>query len=338
MTGFHGARSRIAVLLSLGVVASVIWTPATYAGEAPPASVRFLAVGDTFLGLSIGRRIVRDGPGVVFAHVADRFADADIVLANLECSLSKSGAPWPRKLLHFAGPPKGAAALAIGGIDAVTLANNHTLDYGRSGFTDTQSILDANGVRHVGGGSDAAAARSPLIIERNGLRVATLSYVVAFSGPIRFNTRAWEAGEQTPGIAIARPAQIAADVIRARQMADVVVVAVHSGGEFRTRPNTSQRRMAAAAIEAGASLVVGHGPHVLQGYRQRGRTLIAYSLGNFVFPGYTGRSNDSAILDVRLSASGVESFNWIPVVVRNGFPRLAEGADATRILAQLQPI
>jgi poly-gamma-glutamate synthesis protein (capsule biosynthesis protein) len=299
-----------------------------------------MAVGDTFLGLGIGRRIVNKGPQVAFAKVAETFAQADVVIANLECALSRNGAPWPRKLLHFGAPAKAAEALAVGGIDAVTLANNHTLDYSRPAFLETLDALDRNAVEHAGGGVDAAAAHAPFIIERNGLRIALLSYVTAFWGPERFNTRAWEAGPNLSGVAIARVGDIAADVIAARAIADVVVVAIHGDGEFRRLPNLRQRRMSAAAIDAGAALVIGHGAHVLQGYRSGDHTLITYGLGNFTFPGYPAVANDSAILDVTLSSAGVESFAFIPVVINSssGLPRLATGAEVQRVLGRIKPL
>jgi poly-gamma-glutamate synthesis protein (capsule biosynthesis protein) len=98
------------------------------------------------------------------------------------------------------------------------------------------------------------------------------------------------------------------------------------------------RNFTQAAVDAGAALVIGHHPHVLQGYRRDGGTLIAYSIGNFVFDYFTGRPNDTAILDVTLSATGVDSLRWIPMTIRNGFPRPATGPDAARILARLKPI
>jgi poly-gamma-glutamate synthesis protein (capsule biosynthesis protein) len=297
-----------------------------------------MVVGDLELAFGVGRRIVRDGPQVPFAAVADYLGQADLVIGNLECSLSRNGAPWPKKLLHFGAPAQAAEALAVGGIDAVSNANNHALDFGPDAFVDTLGLLDDQGVGHFGGGANRSAAHAPLVLERNGLRIALLAYVTPFWGPVHFTTKAWEAGPGSTGVAIARADDIAADVAAARELADVVVVSIHSDGEYRHMPKRSQRRMADAAIGAGAALVVGAGPHVLQGYRSGDHTLIAYSLGNFVFPGYTGLAKDSAILDVTLSAEGVESFDWLPVVIRQALPYPATGADADRILTELQPI
>lgn len=301
-------------------------------------TVRLMAVGDMEMAFGVGRRIVNIGPQVPFAAVADDFALADLVLGNLECSLSRNGPPWPRKQLHFGAPRQAAEALAVGGVDVVSVANNHSLDFSRQAFMDTLGYLDAAGVAHSGGGADRASAHTPVVIERNGLTIAFLSYVTGFWGPYHFNTRAWEAKDSTPGIAIARPAEITADVAAARDLADVIVVSLHADGEYHHLPRQSMRRAAQAAVDAGAALVVGSGPHVLQGYRAGDHNLIAYSVGNFVFPGYTGRALDSAILDVTLTADGVTDFTWIPIVIRKALPQPANGDDADRILAVLRPI
>lgn len=299
--------------------------------------VRLMAVGDLEMAFGVGRRIVNIGPEVPFADVVQFFDMADIVIANLECSLSRNGQPWPNKMLHFGAPAKATEALAVGGIDVVSVANNHSLDFGPQAFRDTLRLLDAAGVDHFGGGANSAEARAPLILERNGLRIALLSYVIAFWGPYHFTTRSWEAKPDKTGIAIARADDIAADVTAARDLADVVVVSVHADGEYRRLPKRSQRRMADAAVGAGAALVIEHGPHVLQGYRRGEKSPIAYSLGNFVFPGYDGDARYSAILDVSLSAQGVEAFSWIPVMLVKALPRPATGDDAERILSVLRP-
>lgn len=300
--------------------------------------VRLMAVGDLELAFGVGRRIVNIGPEVPFADVVDFFNSADIVVANLECSLSRNGRPWPGKQLHFGAPVKAAEALAVGGIDVVSVANNHSLDFGPQAFLDTLGLLDAAGVGHSGGGANSAQARAPLILERNGLHIAFLSYVTPFWGPYHFNTRSWEAQLDKTGIAIARVDDIAADVTAARALADVVVVSIHADGEYHRLPKASQRRMADAAIGAGAALVIEHGPHVLQGYRRGEKTLIAYSLGNFVFPGYGGDARYSAILDVSLSAQGVENFSWIPIMLANALPRPAGNAESGWIMARLKPV
>jgi poly-gamma-glutamate capsule biosynthesis protein CapA/YwtB (metallophosphatase superfamily) len=328
-------RPILALALAL-TLTGVAGGPSAHAGES--GVVRLMAVGDMEMAFGVSRRIVNIGVEVPLADVADIFDDADIVVANLECSLSRNGEPWPNKQLHFGATPKAAEALAVGGVDVVSVANNHSLDFGPRAFLDTLELLDAAGVGHYGGGRNSAEARAPLIVERNGLRIAFLSYVTPFWGPYSFTTKSWEAKPDKTGIAIARYDDITADVTAARKVADVVVVSIHADGEYRRLPKRSQRRQAEAAISAGAALVIEHGPHVLQGYRRSGNTLIAYSLGNFVFPGYDGDARYSAILDVRLSAQGVESFSWIPIFLVKALPRPATEAETEWIMARLKPV
>lgn len=297
-----------------------------------------MTVGDVNLAWHVGERITAEGPQVVFDRVEGFFAPADVVVANLECTLSDAGEPWPGKEEHFAAPSGAVGALESAGIDIVTLGNNHTLDFGQGGLVETLEILDNAGIEHVGAGQNASAARAPVIVEDNGLRVALLSYVLPFSAKKGFNTKEWTATENLPGVAIARHELVRADIAAAKRQADVVIVFLHNGGEFRRFPKHSQVRMADTAIAAGAALVVGHGPHNLQGHVRRGRTMIAYSLGNFVFDDYTGPQNDTAILDVTLSARGVEEVSWLPMVIEEGLPRPATADERARIMRQLSHV
>ena len=323
-------------------VAMILAATPVLAAETVPAPqstgvVRLMAVGDVMLARSIGRRIVRGGPGKPWTRVLDYFDQADLVLANLECTISARGTPWPKDF-NFRAPPQAADSLVSAGIDVVTLANNHSLDYGVTAFEDTLNALDARGIAHVGGGLDEAAAHAPLIIERNGLRIAILGYVLAFSPEAGMNMAQWAAGPGKPGLSVATPAVVSREVAAVRPLVDVVLVTVHGGTEYSQGPNKKMRDFTQAAIAAGAALVIGHHPHVLQGYRRTGDTLIAYSLGGFVFDYFTGRPNDTAILDVTLGPSGVESLNWIPIVIQGGFPRPAVGAEIPRIMARLKAI
>jgi len=148
------------------------------------------------------------------------------------------------------------------------------------------------------------------------------------------DTREWAAGANRAGVAIGTPQVVTKDVSAARAVADVVVVMVHGGTEYRARPAGSQRAFAAAAVDAGAALVLGHHPHVLQGYARREGTLVAFSLGNFLFARFDGAANDTAILDVTLTPDGVASLNWIPLVIEGGIPRPAVGPEIPRVIRQ----
>jgi len=313
-----------------------------YQGSVTPSvstgTVRLMAVGDVMLAQSIGRRITKNGLLAPWAKVKSYFDEADLVVANLECTISNRGTAW-NKTFTFRAPLAAADSLAAAGIDAVTNANNHAIDFGRDAFADTLHYLDAAGVGHFGGGANLAAARAPLIIEKNGLRIAFLGYVLPFSGKPNFNTRQWAATATVSGLAIGTPDVVAADVAAAKQVADLVIVMVHGGIEYSFHPSKAQRRFDSAAFAAGATLVIGAHPHVLQGYVYEGYQVIAYSTGNFVFDRFTDAPElDTAILDVTLSARGVESLNWIPIEIHNGFPGPATPTEAARIMSHLKQL
>lgn len=284
---------------------------ATAAATATGGTVRVMAVGDVMLGRSIGTRIRRDGPGVVFAAVKGRFADADLVIANLEGPITTSR-DTERKHYTFRAPPAAAASLRLGHVDVVSVANNHALDQGTRGLLQTIELVTGEGVAVVGGGADLGAATAPVIVERNGLRIAVLAWVDAFTESTGFNTREWRAWPKQPGIAIATTDGIERAVRAAAAEADIVIAVIHAGIEYAPGPNAEQRAYAAAAMRGGATLVIGHHPHVLQGGTTRGDRYVAWSLGNFVFDRMGGAS-ETAILDVTLAADGVRSVRWIPV-------------------------
>ncbi|MGQ0602848.1 MAG: CapA family protein [Anaerolineales bacterium] len=302
---------------------------------AAPVSVSLMAVGDVMLARSIGDRIVSEG-AAPFGEIAATLRSADITIANLECAISERGEPQPKAYV-FRAPPLAVEALSTLGVDVVSLANNHTFDFGLEALVDTVALLNEKGIASVGVGGNASEARTPVIVERNGLRMAFLAYVdVPIESRSGFDTRSWIATDGSPGLAWAYVEAITADVVSAKQQSDMVVVLLHFGFENRAEPTAAQRSQARAAVDAGATLVIGAHPHVLQGAEEYGSGLIAYSLGNFVFDGFEDAANDTAILKVQLGPAGVEAYEWTPAVIKNGFPRLANGEEAARILRSLQ--
>jgi poly-gamma-glutamate capsule biosynthesis protein CapA/YwtB (metallophosphatase superfamily) len=294
-------------------------TPSPQA-EAPSGVVRIAAGGDVMLARSVGARILRDGPEVAFAGVADVLREADLAVVNLECAVAAGGTP-AAKGYTFRAPPVAAAALAAAGIDVVALANNHSLDYGPDALLETLEHLSAHGIGAAGAGGDGAAARAPFVVEKNGLRIAFLSYVET-PAEGAYNRSNWEAGPAKAGVAWLDVEHVVADVAAARRAADAVVVFMHFGFEYHGTPSEAQRRQARAAIDAGASLVLGSHPHVLQEAEEYNGGLIAYSLGNFVFDGFDPPANDSAILLVELTKNGVGRYEFVPVTIVDGLPRL----------------
>ena len=310
-------------LLALGllILACLIASPGSAAPPNPP-QVRLVAVGDVMLGRSIGERITRNGADWPFASVATTLRGADLTIANLECVIAPPGTGSPaRKAYTFRALPAAADSLRRAGIDWVSVGNNHAFDYGPAAFAAQQQLLAGVGIKSAGGGvRDAAYA--PLLQTVNGVRLAFLSYVMIEQERGGFVTQGWAAQPGRAGVAWATVAAVQAGVRAARQRADVVIVALHAGAEGDPTPTAFQRTIAHTAIEAGAALVLGAHPHVLQPVESYRGGVIVYSLGNFVFDGFSDSplSLRSAIFQATLTPAGVQSWTLLPVQIVDGRP------------------
>ena len=266
--------------------------------------LRIAAVGDVNLGDRPGTAIETYGVRYPWLSVAPVLRAADISIANLECSVSTRGYPVPGKQYTFRGRPSSLRAMArYAEIDVITVANNHTLDYGRLAFADTLSYAHEYGLKTVGGGRNLDLARRPALFRLGGVRVAFFGY--SDVRPLGF-----DAGPTWSGTAPAFPSYISSDVRRAKnQGADVVVVYFHWGVERTFSPNSRQRSLAGVAFDAGATIVLGAHPHVLQPIEQpRRRRLVAWSLGNFVFGANTLGTERAGILRMRLGHGGIVGY------------------------------
>jgi poly-gamma-glutamate synthesis protein (capsule biosynthesis protein) len=256
------------------------------------------AVGDINLGDGPGDMIARFGALYPWESVGPRLKAADIAFGNLECAVSTRGVAQVKKYTFRGRPSSVAAMRRAAGIDVVNLANNHSGDFGRVALMDTLRTLRANGIAGVGAGHRAASAYRPQIVERLGLRVA----FVGFSAILPFEFRA---GPATPGSGWAFPDSVRASVRAARRQADVVIATFHWGVERQTSETAAQRLLAAIALEAGATAVIGAHPHVLEPIRRPPHRLVAYSLGNFVFSATSPGTQNTGILEVRLARGRV---------------------------------
>jgi hypothetical protein len=278
----------------------------------PSARVRVAWMGDVMLADGPGKVIARGGDP--FTGVATLLQGADLRVANLECVVARGGKalakPWT-----FRAHPRSLALLQRH-VDVVSLANNHSGDYGPAAFAEMLGRLERAGLPYFGGGRDLRAAHRPRIIERQGLRIALLGYNEMFP-------RVFEAGEAQPGIAWADEEQVVADIRAARTQADVVIPYMHWGQEHSTAAHARQRALARRMIEAGADAVVGTHPHVRQDTEEIHGKPVIYSLGNFVFDGFSDADNNTgSVLWLTLSARGVEAWHLQPVTIdAQGRPR-----------------
>jgi poly-gamma-glutamate capsule biosynthesis protein CapA/YwtB (metallophosphatase superfamily) len=257
------------------------------------------AVGDVTPGERVSDRVAASAAADPWSSAGHVLRRADIATGNLEGVVATGGIPVAGKQYHLrGGPALLARAAKTAGMDVFTVANNHSLDFGPAAFLETLAATRSAGIATVGGGADLDAARRPAIFEAGGLRVALLGY--SDVRPAGFT-----AGASTPGTAPAEPSLIASDVHAARRRADLVVVWFHWGVELRTQPDARQRSLADAALAAGASVVLGSHPHVLEPVERNGRKLVAWSLGNFVFPANSPGTSSTGVLLVSLDATGV---------------------------------
>lgn len=327
-----------------GVTIEVLGTPTPQpapeaaATSEPSRRVTLNAVGDLMLARRIVTLMDQNGALYPYEAVQHLLDDADLTIGNLEGTFTDGGVQ-ANKFYTFRTPPRHAIGLAQAGFDVVSLGNNHAMDFGEEGLVDTLAALDEAGVRHSGAGLDAAAARQPAVLEANGLRIAFLSYNGAAL------SEAFPADEVTPGVALAEAEAIRADVAAALTEADLAIVSLHVGIEYVDEPNQDQIVLSRAAIDAGAALVLGHHPHVLQGWEQYGEGYIFYSLGNFVFDldfedleVLGPRPFQTYVLHLELTADGVERFEMRPVFIdpAQNRPVPAEGERLNEVEARIE--
>ena len=301
---------------------------------APEPVVHLASVGDIMLDRGLGIVIQGGNLAYPFAKVAPLLQNADITVGNMESAMGTLGEPAD-KSYPFRAPPVAAEALALGGFDVVSLANNHGMDYGPDALLQAIDLLHAQGVTPIGAGANFDAAHTPYITQINGLSLAILSYVnVPIEARSAFDTAVWTATETTPGLAWGDPVVIAADVTAVRDQVDLVIVVLHSGYEYVEEPSEPQVAAAQAAIDAGAELVIGHHAHILQGIDFYNDGVIVYGLGNFAFE--IDGAPETAVLNVWLDTNGVRSLELIPAIIQEGgAPRLAESWEAAPILRQV---
>jgi poly-gamma-glutamate synthesis protein (capsule biosynthesis protein) len=302
-------------------------------GAGGPEQVTLAFAGDVHFVASDGGVANRTGrlladPETAFGPVAEVLSAADLAMVNLETAVTTGGTPEP-KAFRFRAPPAAYQAVRAAGVDVVSLANNHALDYGRSGLADTLAHAADAGVATVGAGDDAAAAYAPWLAEVSGVRVAFLGLSQVWD-----LWESWRAEADRPGIAYAMDAGRAiAAVEAARAVADVVVVYLHWGEEGNECPVGRMRDLAAALADAGADLVVGTHAHLLLGGGWLDRTYVQYGLGNFLWWRDDRFSNDTGVLWVTLRGSEIESVELRPAVIsrETGQPIPANGAERARI-------
>jgi len=275
--------------------------------------------------------MVDEDPGKLIEEGADPLAalarylqPRRLRIANLECVVATTGTA-EIKPFTFRAHPRTLPVLAKY-FDGVSLANNHSGDFGKAAFAEMLGLLESAHFPYFGGGRDLTTAHRPWVVEHDGVRIAFLGYV-------EFKPRSFEAGSSRPGVAWSgEDEQVLRDIRHAREVdhADLVIPFMHWGWEDEGTPSERQRVFARRMLDAGAAMVVGSHPHVTQGAEiYRGKPIV-YSLGNFLFNGFdTEATTTGWLLEASVNKSGVT--RWRTRVVRlaaNGVPRVDEHAQS----------
>ncbi len=270
--------------------------------------------------------------GILSPELADIFQNADILMVNEEFPFGTTGEKAPDKQYTFRTDPQYVTAFQEMGADVIGLANNHVLDFGQSALMETFETLDRAGLKYAGAGADLSRAKELQVFEINGKRFGFLAASRVWP------EASWAATDAHPGVfGTYDPAMLLSAIRSAKEEAgcDYVTVFVHWGIERNQLPEDYQRNLAAQYADAGADLVIGMHPHVLQGMEVINGTPVFYSLGNFIFG---GRSYDTAVVQARINPDGTTEFTVIPCMASGGCTRKAEGEDAMRIYNTLNSI
>ena len=321
---------RYSCLVYLFLLALFIGLP----GERALPDFTVALVGDVMLGRGVAQALDGDW-GAAFDEVRPWLAGADLAFANLESPLTAAPFSPPSPALgrtdggryDLRAPRDAVAALQAAGFDVVSVANNHALDGGRAGMAQTLDALEAAGLTGL---EDWEAGRSGNWEIGRLVDGEAFPMVQSANGPT-YQILAFDDSAGQMDVEVAAGA-----VAAAAEQADLVVVSVHWGGEYQATPSPRQRAIAARLAAAGADVVAGHGPHVLQPVEWVGETLVAYSLGNFLFDQpYPVDCRWGAILHITLREDRIVSVDPIPTVSYWGRVKLAGPDDGSAIFARL---
>lgn len=302
-----------------------------------PFSLHVATTGDIIFGREVGTYIDMNGGASALAHVSDILAAADITIANLEAPLTNNTSrPLPEKDVYLYGRPEGVESLIQSDITFVSLANNHSMDYSGVGLKDTIDTLDGAKILHAGAGMNEEEADKIAEVERAGKRVAFISWTDVI--PKNFT-----AYKDSPGVASARLNMNAAcnTVKKAKEDYDIVIIAMHWGIEYEDYTTPSmQNDPAHELVDAGADVIIGNHPHVIQGIEFYKGSLISYSQGDFVFDHYSRKTGETFILEFDITHEGIKNVVATPVYLDDtyGIPRVVKGSEGQEILDRLRDI
>ncbi|MGW4894990.1 CapA family protein [Kitasatospora sp. NPDC004240] len=298
----------------------------------PDGTITVAFAGDVHFEGRTEARLGVQPPERSLGPISQTLAEADLAVLNLETAITGRGAPEP-KLYTFRTSPKALTSLRDSGVDVVSLANNHAVDFGADGLTDTLAAKDSSPIPVIGLGRNAKEAYAPYVTTVRGVKVA----VVAASQVEDLTNQKWRAGANKPGIASALDtAALVKAVEAAKKAAPVVIVYLHWGDEGKACPTTAQSTVAKKLANSGATAVVGTHAHTMLGSGMLGNTYVGYGYGNFLWYGTSNYafSNETGVATLTLSKDGkVKGETFTPATVDDrGVPVPVTGATAEAAL------
>jgi poly-gamma-glutamate synthesis protein (capsule biosynthesis protein) len=329
-----------------------------------PLTINF--VGDIFTGRRYeepGGIIERFGIEALYEPTLSIFGEAaDVSVCNLECSYTDRGTPHPTKSVVFRSHPDNIVGVQYAGIDMVDIGNNHIIDYGEIGMLDTMELLDGLDIPYSGAGTSSYFALQPTFWTEKGVRMALL-------GQSNRCGRTWnyqpflDAGYNKPGFGYLLPHNIESAISDTRDLADIVIIQMHSGDgyetapppdglgfttpppveadaispddpdfRFKVEPTASDRQLRRLAADLGADVVINHHPHVLQGFESHNGKLIAHSLGNFIFDLYYPETMPTMVLTLEIDKEGIVGHRFVPAWIDDYIPQPATGQLGREIM------
>lgn len=282
--------------------------------EVPPPINRLVFGGDVMLARHVAKRMKAAGDASLpFRKIAPFFKEADLAFVNLESPFSDKGSP-PTGGMVFKAPPEAIEGLITAGIDVVSTANNHSRDQHEYGLLYTLDWLEKNKIAAVGTGRDEAATRRGVVLTANAVKFGFLGYTYD-----QRNGNHKDDDNRINGLDIVR---LREDIAAIRQVSNVTVVSMHAGVEYSKAPHPQQQQFARAAIEAGATLVIGHHPHVVQPCEEYQTGVICYSLGNLVFDQTIPGTNDGMVVEAEFKGFSLRKLRTHKVRIVDTIPEL----------------
>ncbi|MFF2042573.1 CapA family protein [Kitasatospora sp. NPDC058170] len=324
-----GAKPSTGATASADPSAAASGSPAA---PRPDGSITVAFAGDVHFEGRTESRLAVKAPEQPLGPISKTLSDADLAVLNLETAITDRGAPEP-KTYTFRTSPKALTALRDSGVDVVSMANNHAVDFGADGLADSLAAKDASPIPIVGFGHNAKEAYAPYVTTVRGVKVA----VVAASQVEDLTNQKWRAGATKPGIASALDAAALVKAVEAaKQQAPVVLVYLHWGDEGKACPTSAQTAIAKKLAGVGATAVVGTHAHTMLGSGMLGNTYIGYGFGNFLWYGTSNYafSNETGVTTLTLNAAGkVTGETFAPATVDGqGVPVPQTGAAAEAAL------